>query len=369
MTDCIVFWQRMLTPHMTELARELAQLGVEVHYVAEEALSDERRAMGWVAGDLTAVALHVVTTPGETRALVDQLPAQAVHITSGVRANGLVAHAQKRIRTLGRRHYPIMEKVDLRGCAGKIKPLIYAVRFWALSRRIDGILCIGDGADAWVAKHAPGGLNVFRFAYFLQGMGADRETRAARPFRLVYVGSLIEIKRVDLLIEALAGLTDQPFELEIIGDGPMRARLENMAKAQLSGRVAFCGTLAMDKAVERIKAADCLVLPSDQDGFGAVVSEAQINGTPAICSSACGAAETVRASGVGRVFAAGDVGDLRRVLRETLDHGPLSKDECEALSNWARCLTAEAGAYYLLEILNRGEGEGAIQPPWDRGGR
>lgn len=368
MTDCIVFWQRMLTPHMTELARELAQLGVEVHYVAEEALSEERRAMGWVAGDLAEVALHVVTTSGEARALVGRLPAGAVHITSGVRANGFVADAQKMIMALGRRHFPIMEKVDLRGRAGQIKPLIYAFRFWAISRWIDGILCIGNGTDAWVAKHAPRGLKVFPFAYFLRRKGGDREVRAAGPFRLVYVGSLIERKRVDLLIEALAGLVDRPFELEIVGDGPMRAQLENMAEARLPGRVAFRGTLAMSEAVERMKASDCLVLPSDQDGFGAVVSEAQINGTPAICSSECGAAGTVRASGVGEVFAAGDMGDLRRVLGETLERGPLSENESEALSDWARCLTAEAGASYLLEILERGAG-GVILPPWERGRR
>lgn len=369
MTDCIVFWQRMLTPHMTELARELAQLGVEVHYVAEEALSEERRAMGWVAGNLAAVALHVVTTSGEACALVNRLPAGAVYITSGVRANGLVGDAQKRIRALGRRHYPIIEKVDLRGRAGRIKPFVYAARFLAISLSVEGMLCIGEGTDAWVARRAPRGLKVFPFAYFLQGKGADRAARAAGPFRFVYVGGLIERKRVDLLLEALAGLVDRPFKLEIVGDGPTRAMLEGMTAERLPGRVTFRGTLAMGQALERIKAADCLVLPSDHDGFGAVVSEAQINGTPVVCSSECGAAGTVRASGVGGVFVAGDVGDLRRVLGETLDRKRLSEDEREALSNWARCLTAEAGARYLLEILNRGAGEDAIQPPWDRGSR
>ncbi|MCB1356423.1 MAG: glycosyltransferase family 4 protein [Maritimibacter sp.] len=367
MTGCIVFWQRMLTPHMTELAREVARLGVDVHFVAEEALSEERRAMGWVAGDLAAVALHVVTSPGEARALVDRLPAGAVHITSGVRANGLVADAQKRIRALGRRHYPIMEKVDLRGRAGRIKPLVYAARFQAISRSLEGMLCIGEGTDAWVAKRAPRSLNVFPFAYFLQGTRGDRRARAAGRFRFVYVGGLIERKRVDLLVEALAALADRPFALEVVGDGPTRAMLEDMTADRLSGRVTFRGTLAMGEAVERIKAADCLVLPSDHDGYGAVVSEALINGIPAVCSSECGAAGAVRASGAGGVFRAGDVGDLRRVLGGMLDRGPLCDTEREALSDWARCLTAEAGARYLLEILDRAEAGGPIVPPWERG--
>jgi glycosyltransferase involved in cell wall biosynthesis len=122
----------------------------------------------------------------------------------------------------------------------------------------------------------------------------------------------------------------------------------------------------MGEAVERIKASDCLVLPSDHDGFGAVVSEAQINGTPVVCSSACGAAGTVRASGVGAVFAVGEVEALRRALAAMLDQGPMMDVEREQLAGWAKCLTAEAGARYLLEILNRDKATNDIVPPWER---
>lgn len=364
MIDCIVFWQRMISPHMTELVRELAQLGLDVYYVAEEPLSKERREMGWVTGDLTGVELHYVGSPEAARSLIERFPKTAVHVTQGVRANGLVGYAQKHIMATGCRHYPIMEKVDLRGLAGKLKPLIYAARFWAISRRVDGILCIGEGTDHWVAKYAPQGLQVFRFAYFLQEKAAGCGMPAEGPFRFVFVGGLIKRKRVDLLLEALAGLTSRPFELEIVGDGPMRAILEGMTAELLPGRVTFRGTLAMDQVLERIKAADCLVLPSDHDGFGAVVSEALINGKPVVCSAECGAVGTVRASGVGGVFAAGEAGDLRRVLGEMLDCGPLSKDRREALSQWARCLTAEAGAPYLLEILNS-DASRTVVPPWE----
>lgn len=353
---------------MTELARELVQLGVDVHYVAEEALSDERRAMGWVTGDLAGANLHYIATPEAARTLVESFPAHTVHITQGVRANGLVADAQRRIIDIGHRHYPIMEKVDLRGLVGKIKPFVYMARLRAISRRVTGILCIGEGTDAWVMKHAPRGLDVIPFVYFLRGKVESDAPRAQGPFRFVYVGSLIQRKRVDLLIQALELLLQRPFELEIVGDGPLRAQLEHMAKEKLFGRVTFRGTLPMDQAIKQIKAADCLVLPSDKDGFGAVVSEAQINGTPAICSSECGAAATVRASGAGGVFAAGDVASLKQVLGEMLDHGSLHDAQREALSDWARCLTAEVGADYLLDIVNRGLGD-VVQPPWERESR
>ncbi|WP_108663896.1 glycosyltransferase family 4 protein [Acuticoccus kandeliae] len=368
MTDCIVFWQRMLTPHITELARELAQQGVEVYYVAEEALSDERRAMGWEAGDLAGVQVHVVTTPAEARDLVDSLPATAVHITQGVRSNGLVADAQKRIMALGRRHYPIMEKVDLRGRLGRIRPLVYAARFRVLAGGIEGLLAIGEGTAEWIARRAPRKLCIFPFAYFLKGRASGAPIGTGICTKFIFVGSLVELKRVDLLLAALATLTDRPFELEIVGDGPERSELEQLAAATLPGRVAFVGTLGMDAAIERIASADCLALPSDKDGWGAVVSEAQINGTPAICSSECGACGTVRASGFGGVFEAGDVDDLRQKLSAQLDRGPVGTADRDRLAAWAQGLTAEAGAGYLLEILrDGGRGGDDIVAPWQRG--
>lgn len=367
MTDSIVFWQRMLTPHMTELARELARAGVEVHYVTEQALSEERRAMGWRADDLSEVEVHYIDTPDKARRLVNSLTPQAVHITQGVRANGLVSDAQKQIMTNGLRHYPIMEKVDLRGPGRWIKPFVYAMRFWALARNIEGVLTIGEDTPEWVARRSPGTLRAIHFAYFLKGRHTRPSNREGSAFRFIFVGSLIDRKRVDLLLDALSGLCSHPFEVEIVGDGPDRADLERQAHVLLPGRTVFRGIFGMDTSIDWIAAADCLVLPSDHDGWGAVVSEAQINGTPVVCSSECGAAGTVRASGFGAVFNAGDVGSLRQCLAAMLDKGPVNVDEREKLAAWATCLTARAGAQYLLEIVSpNGRAISHIVPPWER---
>lgn len=367
MTDCIVFWQRMLTPHMTELARELALAGNVVHYVTERALSEERRAMGWQADDLSELVVDYIDTPDKARALVNCLPQQAVHITQGVRANGLIADAQKQIITNGLRHYPIMEMVDLRGFSGWIKPLIYALRFRGLARGVEGLLAIGDCTSAWITRRAPQHVRVFPFAYFLKGRRPCPAIPGQAVFKFIFVGSLIKLKRVDLLIEALSGMSDRSFVLEIIGDGPERAQLKKRADIGLPGRVTFSGTVNMDTAIDRIAESDCLVLPSDHDGWGAVVSEAQINGTPVICSSECGSAGTVRASGFGAVFDTGDVEQLRLCLSGQLGLGQIDETGRERLSKWARSLTAETGAQYLLEIIRSSRDvDGRLIPPWER---
>jgi len=366
MANCIVFWQRMLTPHMTGLARQLALADAEVHYVAEESLSTERREMGWETGELLDVTVHDIATPQDARGLVDRFPANAVHITQGVRANGLIAHAQKRIADRGLRHYAIMETVDLRGLPGTIKPLIYALRFWMIADRIEGLLAIGEGTPEWVAERSPESMKVIPFAYFLKGRPPAPSARKNDVFRFIFVGSLIDLKRVDLMLDALLGLSASLFEVEIIGDGPRRAALEQQANEVLPGRVVFLGTVDMNHAIARISLADCLVLPSAHDGWGAVVSEAQINGTPVVCSSRCGASGTVRASGFGAVFEAGDVKGLRQRLAAQLDMGPITAAGREELATWATCLTAEAGARYLLEIISPEAKGHRIVSPWER---
>jgi glycosyltransferase involved in cell wall biosynthesis len=110
--------------------------------------------------------------------------------------------------------------------------------------------------------------------------------------------------------------------------------------------------------------ADCLVLPSRHDGWGAVVSEALLVGTPAVCSDACGAAGVARASGVGGVFATGDVEALSSVLRRIVSQGRQTPDQRARLAKWACCLGASAGADYLARILGRPAGVGHPPPPW-----
>lgn len=367
MADCIVFWQRMLTPHMTELAKQLGHAGAEVYYVAEQRLSADRLSLGWEADDPTECEVHYIVSSDDARELVDRFPRHAVHITQGVRANGLIAHAQRRIALEGLRQYAIMETVDLRGPRGWIKQFLYAFRFCMFAGSLEGLLAIGEGTAEWVMKRSPRTMRAIPFAYFLRGRNARPLARVESVFKFLFVGSLIGLKRVDLLLEALSGLLDRPFEVEIIGDGSDRMKLERQAKTMLPGRTIFLGTVGMNAAINRIALADCLVLPSAHDGWGAVVSEAQINGTPVVCSTKCGAAGTVRASGFGAVFDAGDVGSLRRCLAARLDEGWVDEARRERLSAWARCLTADVGAQYLLDIIHRDhEAAGRIVPPWER---
>lgn len=363
----IWFWQRMVTPHMTYLAAALARRGHDVTYVAEEEVAAERAALGWQLPDLHGVTLRFATNAEEATVLVNGAPADTVHLTQGLRSNGNVAPAQAAIKAQGQRHFVIMETVDQRGVAGLFKPALY---FWHLQRwrrGLDGILAIGAATPAWLRRLAPASLQVYPFAYFLPEHLCTPPSTGGSRFRFLFVGSLIPLKRVDMLLQTLSDFTKHDFEVEVVGDGPMRAELEAMAQRDLPGRVSFLGVLPISKIAGHMARADCLVLPSSHDGWGAVVSEALMAGTPVICSATCGARSVVQASGAGGIFDTSDEADLRQLLKSTLARGNIGRDDRQALRSWARCLGADAGAEYLEALIAAEPATARVPPPpWEQ---
>lgn len=117
---------------------------------------------------------------------------------------------------------------------------------------------------------------------------------------LVSVGHLVERKGHHLVIEALAKLPG--FELIIVGTGPMRGQLEQLAsKIGVASRVQFVGSVAHDALFEIYGAADALVLASSREGWPNVLLEAMACGTPVVATDVWGSGEVVRAPQAGRL--------------------------------------------------------------------
>jgi len=369
------FWSRIISPHMVALAAALGRRGCTVTYVAEQSMSRERSRTGWAAPALPGITLLIMASAEAAAGLASSAPANAVHITQGVRSNGLVGIAQRQLGSEGRSYWVAMETVDDSGLLGLCKRLIYRGVFWRCRGRLAGVLAIGRGTDRWVRARGVPASMTFPFAYFLAEPATDSAAsaqvgrRGTTPVKVMFVGRLITLKRVDILIEALAGLPTSlatNMQLRIVGGGPLEDSLRELAGRRLGDRVEWIGQLTMEDARREMSTADCLVLPSRHDGWGAVVSEALMAGTPAVCSDVCGASEVILASGVGGVFHNGDVGALGRLLAQQIAAGPVSDDARLRLAQWARCLGGEAGAGYLLEILalTRGAVVRPV-PPWE----
>lgn len=366
MSDPVWFWQRIVSPHMAGLAAGLAASGREVVYVAERAMSDERAAQGWRPPSLGKASLRLTPAPDAVRDTVRAAPARSLHICQGFRGNGLVGLARRELAARGLRQWVVMETVEDSGWRGLLRRLEYRRLIGQWLSHIEGVLATGYVTPDWLVDRGMPAERVFPFAYFLPDTPGEMAHAydADMHFRFLFIGQFIERKRVDLLLDALVALTDATFELAIVGSGPLEAALHDAANEKLPGRVCWLGQRPMSEIPVLMAGADCLVLPSRHDGWGAVVSEALMAGTPAVCSDACGVAGVVRASGVGGVFSKGNVEALSSLLQTIVLQGRQTPDQRARIAGWARCLGVNAGAGYLSQILEYEAGTAVPRPPW-----
>jgi glycosyltransferase involved in cell wall biosynthesis len=88
--------------------------------------------------------------------------------------------------------------------------------------------------------------------------------------------------------------------LTVIGDGPERESLENLAKCLgVEKVVSFCGWLSHSEAMQRLKIADVLVFPSIREFGGGVVFEALALGVVPVVADFGGPGDIVN-SKIGR---------------------------------------------------------------------
>uniref|UniRef100_A0A7C2B1Z2 Glycosyltransferase family 4 protein n=1 Tax=Thermomicrobium roseum TaxID=500 RepID=A0A7C2B1Z2_THERO len=144
--------------------------------------------------------------------------------------------------------------------------------------------------------------------------------RAAVP-TIGFVGRLVPEKGADLLIRALAQLPGR-VQLEIVGDGIERTRLELLAtELGVRDRVLFRGGVPPALMPEALNRFDVLVVPSRtrrnwKEQFGRVIIEAMSCGVPVVGSSSGEIPHVIGDPSL--VFPEDDVDALVRLLRNLL---------------------------------------------------
>ena len=128
---------------------------------------------------------------------------------------------------------------------------------------------------------------------------------------ILFVGALRTHKGPHVLLEAFGAVAEQHGDchLRLVGDGPLRPRLEQLADARgLSDRVSFEGRRTEDEIAGLLRAAALVVVPSlgaEGGGPTLVVIEAMCSARPVVVTDRPGVREGVD-SAVGEVVAAGD---------------------------------------------------------------
>lgn len=137
------------------------------------------------------------------------------------------------------------------------------------------------------------------------------------PARLVMVARFGVQKDHPTLFRALARLQNHPWELDLIGDGPLRGEMESLAASLgLGARVRFLGQRT---DVDQLLAdAQISLLVTNWEGFPLSILESMRAGLPVVASSVGGIGESVRDEENGYLVPRGEVEQLRERIERLL---------------------------------------------------
>lgn len=184
------------------------------------------------------------------------------------------------------------------------------------------------------------------------------ELVAGRRKAVLFVGNLVHVKGPDLFLRSLALATSAargpaPLAL-VIGDGPMRAGLEQEARRLgLRDRVVFLGSRPHAEVPYWMNLADVLCLASRSEGMPNVVIEALVSGLPVVVTSVGACREMVEGEPDARLCLPGDGQGLARAIDDLVaspcDRKALAARHAERYS-WTR------QARTILDLMEKSPG-------------
>ena len=139
----------------------------------------------------------------------------------------------------------------------------------------------------------------------------DAPARSTDDPVAVWVGLLGAVKRVDLLLDAVAQVPG--LRLVVVGDGPLRDQVgRRCAAPDLAGRVQLAGQVSDPASL--LAQADVFVLTSDAENCPLSLLEAMASGLPVVSTAVGGVPEVVRDGVDGLLCPAGDLAAVTSAL-------------------------------------------------------
>lgn len=158
----------------------------------------------------------------------------------------------------------------------------------------------------------------------LEHISSLRKSAAIRKkssaLRLLYVGRLSPEKGVDILLRSLADIRQCSIHLQVIGDGPEKKFLQNLAsELEIVDQIEFMGHVSEAVLWESYNSSDIAIIPSYADALPLVSLEAQAFGLPVIASNIGGLPDVIENGVNGVLVPAGDVNALSAVIKSMHD--------------------------------------------------
>jgi glycosyltransferase involved in cell wall biosynthesis len=215
------------------------------------------------------------------------------------------------------------------GLGRRVRDAAFVVAIMDFNRRLLSQL----GRDLVPVHVVHCGIDVNRYRFRV------RAPEPAGPVKAVCAASLVEFKGHRVLFEAMirGGPELDRVELDVVGDGPLRKSLEELAHSLgIASRIRFLGALPEHALEELLDRAHLFVQPSvvarngNTDGIPVALMEAMACGVPVVASRVSGIPELVRPGETGVLAEPGDSASLAGALRGLVTHPAAARRRAEA---------------------------------------
>ncbi|MBI5678389.1 MAG: glycosyltransferase family 4 protein [Planctomycetes bacterium] len=137
---------------------------------------------------------------------------------------------------------------------------------------------------------------------------------------ILFIGSLIPRKGVDVLLRAFACMNKKDVILLLIGKGDSEPELKALTKElHIETQVYFIGSKKHDEIPLWLNACDVFCLPSHHEGFPTVIVEALACGRPVVATKVDGVPEAITNNTIGMLVEPNNTEELAAALNKALE--------------------------------------------------
>ena len=166
----------------------------------------------------------------------------------------------------------------------------------------------------------------FKWGYFIDTPSDNLyKPHVIRRIRIMWCARFISWKHPELAIECAKRLKEEnyEFQLDMYGDGPLRAKCEELVKkVGLCNEVVLGGNIPNNNLIQAMRESDIFLFTSDrQEGWGVVANEAMAAGCCLVAGDKIGSAPYLIRNGVnGYMFRDKDADSLYRIVKQLMDN-------------------------------------------------
>ena len=347
--------------YLEEKARHFAERGIAHAVVVPGKRTSKRKLHG--------TDLHTVKSPplpsnpqhrvlaqfGQVQRLLREFRPDVVEVDCAYLLGKVAVAADRRVPVLGFYHVHLPTFIARPSAARFSSRLAAAAEHWAWRyvdycyRHCDRLIVSSSDMQSRLQargfsrlERLPLGVNLDLF------QPSERETSSDDPCRILYVGRLSREKDIHVLLDAFQRLSPRArYRLDVVGDGPLRSRLEKQANGD--SRITFWGGLPYGEDLARRYAeADILAMPSPNETFSLTILEGLSAGLPVVAARRGGPLDLV-APHTGELARPGDAADFAAKLARVAE----SPERYAETRSHARRYAWDETFGSLLEIYER----------------